>query len=192
MSTLTKIMFGIGAALVLLCVGGAIFIAGSIGVLTSFAANIFQTDATQVNAAAARIADFNLPPGYRPEATAEIGGYLFVSYAPGDGHSHIQFVQGPAESLLDQATLEGYMRQAAGSRGFDTKLGSHVVGSRQATVRGQSVTLLVGEAINHDGQPFRTVTGVFNGKGGPALVSVESPVGIWNQEAVDQFIASIR
>ncbi len=151
-----------------------------------------QSDARSVNAAAAKIADFTLPPGYASEATAEIGGYLFVSYAPGDGHSHIQFVQAPADAPVDQATLEGYLQQAADSRGYASTTHSQVVGSRQATIRGQIVTLVVGEATNHDGQPFRTLTGVFSAKGGTALVSVESPISSWNQEAVDQFIASIR
>ncbi len=173
-----RLAFGI-ALLLLLSLGGLIGCS-------------IQTDATNINATSSAIADFTLPSGYSPEATAEIAGYRFVSYAPGDGHSHIQFVQAPASAHVDQATLEGYLQQAADSRGYDATTHSRVVGSRQATIRGQAVTLVVGEAINHDGQPFRTLTGVFVGKGGTALVSVESPVSSWNQEAVDQFIASIR
>ncbi len=179
MSTLAKIVIGTAALLLVLGVGGAILTAGSLGF---FAARTVQADPAGVNAAAARIADFSLPPGYSPEATAEIAGYLFVSYAPGDGHSHIQFVQAPADVHVDQATLEGYIQQAPGSRGYDTGARSQVVGSQRATIRGLTVMLVVGEAIDHDGQPFRTLTGVFDGKGGPALLSVESPISSWNQE----------
>ncbi len=174
----TRFLFGIATLLVLSIIG-----------LTGCS---IRSDATSVNATSSTIADFTLPAGYKPEATAEIAGYRFVSYAPGDGHSHIQFVQAPAGASVDQAALEGYLQQAADSRGYDATTRSQVVGSRQATIRGQTVTLVVGEALNHDGQPFRTLTGVFAGKGGTALVSVESPVSSWNQEAVDQFIASIR
>ncbi len=179
MSTLAKIVIGTAALLLVLCVGGAILTAGSLGF---FAARTDQADPAGVNAAAARIADFSLPPSYSPEATAEIAGYLFVSYAPGDGHSHIQFVQAPADAQVDQAALEIYIQRAAGSRGAEVSAPSRVVGSSQATIRGQTVTLVVGEAINLDGQPFRTLTGVFDGKGGPALLSVESPISSWNQE----------
>jgi len=150
-----------------------------------------RSDAGSINAAAAKIANFSLPAGYSPEATAEIGGYLFVSYAPGDGHSHIQFIQAPADATVDRATLEKYIQQASQNRDYDPNTRSQVVGSFQATIRGQSVTLVISEATNSAHQPYRSVTGVFQGKGGTALLSVESPVNSWNQGAVDQFIASI-
>ncbi len=60
------------------------------------------------------------------------------------------------------------------------------------TIRGQAVTLVTGQGVNSDGQAYRTVTGTFQGKGGPALLSVESPASSWNQDAVDRFIASIH
>ena len=150
-----------------------------------------RSDAGSINAAAAKIADFSLPAGYTPEATAEIGGYLFVSYAPGDGHSHIQFIQAPADANVDRATLEKYIQQASQNRDYDTSSRSQVVGSIQATIRGQAVTLVISEATNSTQQPYRSLTGVFQGKGGTALLSVESPINFWNQNAVDQFIASI-
>ncbi len=157
----------------------------------SLAGCSLRTDVSSVNAAAAKIADFTLPAGWSPEAAVEIDGYLFVSFAPGDGHSHIQFIQAPPNANVDQATLERYIQQASQSRDYDRNTRSQVVGSQPATIRGQAVTLLVSEGTNSDRQPFRSLTGAFQGKAGVALLSVEAPVSSWNQAAVDQFIASI-
>jgi len=159
--------------------------------LVSLAGCSLRSDAGSVNTAAAKIADFTLPAGYTPEATAEISGYLFVSYAPGDGHSHIQLIQAPANAAVDRATLEHYIQQASQNRGHDPNTRSQVVDSRQAVIRGQPVTLVVSEATNSDHQPYRSLTGAFQGKGGAALLSVEAPVSSWNQAAIDQFLASI-
>ncbi len=192
MSTLVKLTIAICAVFLIACVGVTILAAGSLGAVGLVAARTIQVNPAVVDASASRIADFTLPSGYRAEATAEIAGYVYVSYAPGDGHSHIQFIQGPKDAVVDQATVEGYLQQAGAKAGYYDRKGSRVVGTGEATIRGQAVTLLIAEAINHDGQPFRTVSAAFQGKGGPAFVSVESPISSWNQEMVDQFIASIR
>ncbi len=150
-----------------------------------------EGDPGKVAAAAARIADFDLPAGYRPEATASVAGYCFVSYAPGDGHSHIQLIQAPQSADVDAATLEQYAQQTAPT----SDSGRHqvrTVGQSQATVHGQAVTFVIGEGTNHDGDAYRTWTCVFQGKGGPALLSIEAPISSWDQAAVDAFIASIH
>ena len=81
---------------------------------------------------------------------------------------------------------------AAQTRGYDRYTRTQVVGQQQVTVRGQTVTLVLSEGTNSSGQPYRTLTGVFQGKGGPALLSVEAPLSQWNQAEVDAFLASIR
>ncbi len=192
MSRLSKIVIGAAAVALVLCAGGAILFVTSIGSVLAFSAHTFQSHAAQVDALAASIADFELPTGYRAEAATGIAGFSFVSYAPGDGHSHIQFVQGPANPFVTRDVLEKYAHEAVKYPEADRTTFSRLVGSSETTIRGETVTLVVGEAINHDGEPFRTMSGVFSGKGGPAFVSVESPVSTWNQEAVDRFIASIR
>ena len=186
-----KILVGVTAAFLLLCVLGAVavFAAGALG----FAAlRSVQLGPTQVDAAASRIATFNLPPGYAPEATVDLGGFLYVSYAPGDGHSHIIFVQAPPSIEVDQATLEQYIDQAGPSGGSNRHTRTQVVGRQSATICGQAVTLVISEGTNSDGQPYRSVAGLFRARGGPALVSVESPLSRWNQSEVDTFLASIR
>ncbi len=192
MSRNAKIILGIAAAGLLLCACGAIATFGALGSFGYALLRANEPGPAQVGSVASRIADFQVPAGYQPEAVAELAGILLVSYAPGDGHSHIMFVQAPASLPVDQATLEQYAQEAAPKRGYDRNTRSKIVGQKQATIRGQAVTLVIGEGTNSEGQAYRTLTGVFQGKGGPALVSVEQPVSRWNQSTVDEFIASIR
>ncbi len=192
MSSLAKVLIGIAIVTVLLCVGAGVVLVGTAGAFGMFVSRTVQSEPLQVAATAAKIAEFTLPSGYTPEAAVEIAGYQFVSYAPGDGHSHIMLVQAPAGTVADQATLEQYMQQATPSRSSDRRARAQVVSRTQATVRGQKVTLVVSEGSNSDGQPYRTLTGVFQGRGGPAMLSIESPVSTWNQDRVNAFVASIR
>lgn len=189
MSRQAKLVFGVGATLLFVCVCGTIALFSALG---GAIGRGVELDPAQVTAAASRIADFQLPPGYKPEVTIDLGGYLFVSYAPGGGHSHIMFVQAPASANVEQATLEQYAQQATQNRRYDPHTRMQVVGQQQATVRGQAVTLVMSEGTNSDGAAYRTLTGVFQGKGGLALLSVEAPLSNWNQTQVEAFLASTR
>jgi hypothetical protein len=66
------------------------------------------------------------------------------------------------------------------------------VGTSQATVRGQPVTFVISEGTNSAGQAYQQMTGVFQSKGGLALLTVEKPTSRWHQATIDTFIASIR
>jgi hypothetical protein len=192
MSRNAKIIAGIAGALLLMCLCVAVVTIGVLGSLGVAVGRGVELSPVQVQAAANNIADFNLPPGYHPEAALDLGGFQFASYSPGDGHSHILFVQAPASANIDQVTLEQYAQQAAETRGYDRHTRTQVVGRQEATIRGKSVTLVVQEGTNSGGEAYRSLTGIFAGKGGPALLSVESPVSHWDQAEVDAFIASIH
>ncbi len=192
MSRNAKIVIGVVSSLLLLCACVGFISLGALGSLGMTVANAVTTNPVAVDDAAVRIADFQLPAGYRSEASLSLGGYTFISYAPGDGHSHIQMVQAPASVQVDQSTLEQYAQQANPNVRRDRYSQVRTVGQTQATIRSQNVTLLISEGTNRDGQLYRTMTGVFQGKSGPTLLSVESPVSTWNQAEVDAFIASIR
>ncbi len=192
MSRNTKIVIGIAGSLLLLCACAGFIALGALGSLGMTVARNVSTSPVKVQELAGNIADFQLPANYSAEASFALGGYSFVSYAPGDGHSHIQMVQAPASVQVDQTTLEQYAQQANPNVRRDRYSQVRTVGQTQATIRGQTVTLVISEGTNRDGELYRTMTGVFQGKGGPTLLSVESPVSTWDQAEVDSFIASIR
>ncbi len=196
MSRNTRIVVGVVALLVLMCACGAV---ASVTVLRSAVVAFAQAIKSQpvaVAEAASGIAEFSLPPGYRPEASINVAGYQFVSYSPGDGHSHIMLIQAPPSLKVDRAALENALAQATQGGDYRNLYDRHArvraVGQAQVTIRDQPVTLVISEGTNSDGQPYRAVTGVFQGRGGLALVSVEEPVSRWDQAEVDAFISSIH
>jgi hypothetical protein len=67
-----------------------------------------------------------------------------------------------------------------------------LVGEEQVVIKGEPVTLTVRESTAEDGEPMRQVTGLFQGKGGPAMLLVMGQANAWDQAVLDQFIASIR
>ncbi len=191
MSRNAKIVIGLVCLCLALCAGTTILAVSAVGLAGVTAGRTIDTDPAHVNAAAAQIADFDLPAGWKPDHTTEIAGWLLAAYTPGDGHSHIYLVQGPSNVVLDQPALD-LAAQLLGTPRADSSARSQVVGSINATIRGQKTVLITSRDWNHDNQPFQTVTTVFQGKGGPAFVSVSSPLGVWDQADVERFIASIH
>jgi hypothetical protein len=192
MNTLSKIIVGFVAVTIILCLATA---AGGFLLLRSggqLIANHFETKPAKVADVASTIADYRVPAGFGAPYSAHLLGFSLVGYTGNDGHSHIYLAQLPKDFLLDQADFEKQLRQVTPGQGFDRPSDMTVVDQQRATIRGQSVTLLVSQGINSDGDPFREVTAMFEGKGGQVLVVYETPINHWNQAEVDTFLASIQ
>lgn len=150
-----------------------------------------KTSAQDANKVAASIADFQLPEDYKAEYSLSLAGFTIVAYNPGDDHSHLFFVQAPADYKEDQARLEEALRQAqTGKKDRDTRM--TVVEKRQVSIRGQETTLVISEGVNSSDQQYREATATFQGKNGPALVVISEPVSRWDDARINQFIASIQ
>ena len=113
----------------------------------------------------------------------QLAGASLVGYTGSDNHSHIYFFQAPANVKVDQAEMERQLSQAI-ENGDDP---TDVVDMVPSRLCGQDTTLLVSEGVNSDGDAFRQVSGMFQGKGGQALVVFERPVSNWDQAEVDTF-----
>lgn len=161
-------------------------VVGSAAVLST------EKDPAAVGAIAADIADFTPPPGYQSQYGMQLWGFSLVAYDPGDGHSHLILMQVPERFGLDRTALEQQMRRMSRPQDRYGQNEPQIVDQKQVQIRGQEVTLLTGEGVNHDGQPYREVSAIFQGKGGPALVVFETPVASWDQATVDAFLASIH
>jgi hypothetical protein len=119
-------------------------------------------------------------------------GYQLVSLEGPTSSCHIYLVQAPKDTQVDMADLQKQARTMEGSRNTDKISGVQIVETRTATLRGQEVPVAVGEGVNSEQQPYREVTALFEGRGGPALVSISSPVDEWDWSLVDEFLASIE
>jgi hypothetical protein len=195
MSSLAKLL--IIAATALLIFGAAstfLVAAGVVGALRAVA--VTPARATEI---ANQIVDFTLPAGYadalHPNAlhpgAVDIAGFKVVAFTGADGYSHIIVGQLPAGIRLAPETLEAQLREARNEPKHDRERLT-VVGSMPAVIRGQDVTLTIGEGINHDGLRYRQLFGVFAGKGGQAGVAISAPVSTWDQAAVDALLLSLQ
>ena len=146
-------------------------------------------DAQHVSKLASQITDFDLPEGYTAEFSAEMSGYTLASYKGAAGPSHLYIIQ--SDKAADGDELNKMLTQMApGSSDWETRM--TVVENRAVTIRGQEAMLVISEGTNHEGQLYRQATVAFEGKSGPAMLAISDTVELWDQEAVDAFLASIQ
>ncbi|MFM8319704.1 MAG: hypothetical protein ACKOC5_02230 [Chloroflexota bacterium] len=195
----TKIILGVLAGLVLVCLCGvgAAFGLGLFGMkkAVDFASQNVVTDAQDVDAVAAKIAGFDLPEGFSSEFGMSLMGFDMVGYQGSDEHSHIMFIQFPPQVDMDAQQMEEQLKQALQNNGQynsgDTQM--EYVDSFDVTIKGQTVTAAVAEGKSGaDGAPFRQATAVFESSSGKALVLYIAPASAWDQATVEAFFGSIR
>ena len=146
-------------------------------------------DSEHVAKLASKIADFDLPEGYGSEFSAEMAGYTLAAYKGTSDPSHLYLIQSEKEG--DGEELERMLTQLApGSSDPDTRM--TVIENRPVTVRGQEVTLVISDGVNHEGDSYRQGMVAFQGKGGPALVVLSESLDLWSDETVNAFLASIQ
>ncbi len=192
MNRTAKVILGIVVGLLALCIittGAGIIIIRSAGTVL---ARSLQTDPQKASAIASSIAEYSLPDGFGSPYATRLAGFSLVQYTHTDGHSHVTFFQIPNGIKVDPAEMERQFRQNAPDRNHSRADRIKMVNQVQGTINGQPVTLVVSEGTNSDEQPFREVSGLFQGKGGQAMVVYEAPLSRWDQAEVDAFLASIH
>jgi hypothetical protein len=146
-------------------------------------------DPEAIAAAAGEIATFEVPAGYHPDYTAEFLDYTIVAYRPDDPHSHLMLVQAPAGTDVDE--LRAAAEKAEVTPAHSRAAGA-VIDTPELTIAGQRVQAVVTEGVNGEGFAYRQISAIFDGRGGPALVTVTEPVSRWEWVRVNRFLESIR
>lgn len=152
----------------------------------------YKNQPADIRAVADQIAAYSVPQGYQEQFAAAMLGYQLVSLEGPIPSCHIYLVQAPKDAADDMEKLQQQARTLSGAKSKNDRSDLRVVEQREATIRGQQVTVLVSEGINSEDLPYREVTALFIARGGPALVSISSPVSEWNDAMVDSFLASIE
>lgn len=146
-------------------------------------------DSQHVAELVSKIADFEVPEGYVSEFSAELSGYTLATYKGTTDPSHLYLIQ--SEKEADGAELERMLTELApGSNDPDTRM--TVVENRPVSVRGQDVTMVISDGINHEGTAYRQAAVAFEGQGGPALLVFSESLELWNDETVAALLASIQ
>lgn len=146
-------------------------------------------DPDRVNAAAHRIADFDLPPGYQTDYVLDVGSYTFAAYKSDDGQSHLAFVEVPTGVIPDNEVIEGHV-YGGWSRHSERR--ATVLSVEEPTVRGHPATLTISERVNGEDRLYRSAYLVFEGNDGTAVLVINQPATVWDRDLVDRFIDSIQ
>ena len=184
-----------GAALFCLCaVAVAVFMFYRVGRQVQEG---MKTDPESAAKAAHEIVDsYELPAGYQEQMSMNIMFYSFVVIAPRTdtytGGPIIMLAQFEPSSGVSQDQMEQQMRQSfeqqMGRRGMDL----HLVDVKKATIRGEETEISTYEGTDDNGNDIRQVVAAFPGKNGTAMFIIMGDLDGWDQQAVDDFIASIR
>jgi hypothetical protein len=196
MSRNTKIILGILAGLVVVCICavGGLFAAGLFAAhkAVDLASKNITSNPGEIEAIARRIVAFELPQGYHPEYGMSIMGYSLVGFSSSDGHSHIMMMQFPASSNLTPEEMEAQMHQATQGQSYTFgRQEMQVVEQRDITVRGEAATATIAEGTGN-GETFRQLSVVFDGDDGPVLLVYSARVNEWDQAAIENLLASIQ
>ena len=152
------------------------------------------TNPDRVQAVGREIADYDVPSGYQELFAMNMLGVKIVAIGPAAPADFmmIMLMQLPSGLEVSQSEMERQIEQALARQTGLARADMTEVGEEEALIKGEPVTLIVREGVTDDGEQMRQVTGLFEGKDGPALLMVAGEVDAWDTEMVDRFIASIR
>jgi len=181
----------VAVLLVLCCIGGiaAYFITQRV------VSRAVSTNPVQATQTGHEIVDYTLPPGYHEVFAMNMGIIKMVAIGPQDESTDtmgLVLMQFPTGSNLSQEEMERQMSQALAQQGRGGFENMQVVGTQQVTIKGQTVTLTASEGSGSSGVVHRQVTGVFPGKDGLVMLMAFGAKDKWNQQALDEFLASIK
>ncbi len=190
MSRNVKIILGIVAAIVAVCCLGAVtlYVVGQ-----RFLSQAVVTDSARAAEVGRAIADYDLPAGYAERIAMDMIAtrVVFIGLEDDSSGMFIMLMQFPT-GMADEEQMRQQLDQAFQQQSGQSGLSMEVVEEKTVTIRGESVTLTVREGQSENGVTFWQVNGVFQGKSGPAMLSLSGLVDEWDQTLVDDFIESIR
>jgi hypothetical protein len=141
----------------------------------------------------AEIADYEVPAGFGSPYSVHVGDMTLIRYTTQNEMSSILLAQFPEGTSINVDEMLKLMEEGSGDPNnvwYSTE--TTILEQSPVTIRGQATTLNISEGTSSGGIAYRMATANFQGRGGPSLVIVASPVDEWEREMVDEFISSIQ
>jgi hypothetical protein len=185
------IAVGVVGGLCLIACVIAFFVVRQVGTKVGEA---IKTDPADVSAVSDKIAQYDMPPGYKTQMSMSLFVYDMVMIGPsqtGSSSMIIMLMQFNNGAGLDQAQMEEQMRQAFQQQGGQPGAQMKVVETREETIRGEQVAVTISEGTSQ-GISLRQWMAVFKGNGGPTVLMIQGTISDWDDELVADFIKSIR
>jgi hypothetical protein len=185
-----KIFIGVGAGIVVLCLGACAVVLLFFRGLGNAITNSANKSPAEVQAAANNIAVFDLPAGYAAAEGMEILGITVAVFKSSSSDVFIMLMEMPTAADLSDANfsqMQLVFDRQFGSQGYQM----HVVQTKDVTVRGKPGKIFISEGTAN-GKNIRQVTVFFHGNHGMAAFFITGPISQWDTAAYDQMIRSIR
>lgn len=198
MSTTTKVILGILAVLGLCCIVSVIAVVAGGAWLGSQVEQGVIEDPEEAAAAGQAIVNYELPSGYREEGAMNLMGLMemvFITRGSTDTDTDMVIflarfsIPGLSESDTDE--MKEQMQQGMTGGGSSGGVTFTEVDSRQITINGDPTTLTISEGES-DGQTVRQAAAGFVSDGKPAMVMIMGPAESWDDDAVEEFLASME
>ena len=141
----------------------------------------------------AEIADYEVPPEFSSPVSIHIGDMTMIRYTSQDEMSYIVIAQFPEETSVNAEEMLKRMEEGTHDPNdvwYSTD--TTILEQKPVTIRGQATILNISDGTSLQGRSYRYATATFNGRGGPALVMVASPVDEWDVQMVESFISTIQ
>lgn len=150
---------------------------------------LLNSDDEKIMEVTQQIVDFSLPVGFKPEFTANLRGYNFVSFSSGSENSHLYILQSSDPS--DEENLQKMMNDLLPGAS-NTQFRQEVVENYPITISDQEATMVHSKGINSDGKEYQQALVGFEGKGGPALFIYSSLSTDWDLEEVLSIVEMVQ
>ena len=139
------------------------------------------------------IADYQIPEGFGSPYSVHFGDVSMIGYTSQNGWSHILIAQFPAGTRID---VDKMLRQISEGTGEPDRVWysteTTLIEEKPVIIRGQDCTLSISEGTSSEGTTYRSAAAMFEGRTGPSLVLIASPLDEWDIDMVEAFISSIE
>jgi hypothetical protein len=183
--------------LVLLCCGGLI------GTAYYFSTKVISSDPAVVAAKTGEITQIEIPAGLKPQMSFDMkvpfSGQrmmlwtVYLDEATDSTLVLFAFGEGTAPPNADQ--MQRQMDQSLRQQGMgqQEKITIKETDKKQVEIRGQPVTFTISKGVGEkSGSPRIQVTGVFQGKTGPAMLMFNADAEKYSEEEIGKMLESIK
>lgn len=179
------IIVGVAAVLCLIACVVIFLVVGKMG------SDMFNFNPSDVQAVSDKIAQYDMPPGYKPAMSMSIPSMYDMVALSDDSGTMIMFMQFTAQTGMSEQQMQEQMRQSFEQQSGQGGVPMQVVEMREDTIRGQKVTITISEGTG-EGVTMRQWMTVFKGNGGPTVLMIQGATFNWDDTLITNFIHSIR
>ena len=181
---------GILGGLIILSCGGCII--GSIVLFN----NAVSEDPAQIKQVAQDITEIDVPDGYDPLFSFNMGFTMVAFGQEGDQSGRVLMLMAFPEGMGDEQQMRQQMDQSLREQGKDHNLRQLNVETRTYTIRGEECSVQIMHAEMDDGSEVRQITAVFTAKDGrPAMLMLMMPEERWadgGEQEMEAMFESMR